>query len=290
MPLYLGTHCGKIRGFPDFESRTKLIGETLGDISYCPFHQIYISGPYKYSRLYDDSTLKKMRKWLADNSTHAIAHGSYVSNPWKLRPQALAVVRTQLADCTMAGLDGLVVHLDASANNEENFAEAITQCTDDTEGASLILEINASAQKPATGCPFKSEFLSWHEPHKILNAFDTAKECSKGTPIELCIDTAHLFSSGVSLETRKSAEGFFDTLEVSSDELYIHLNDSVGNFGTGKDIHGVLGRDKIWGNGDLSGLEYILEMIYDYEIPAILERNRESIKGDLQCIKKILGE
>lgn len=289
MPLYLGTHCPKVAGMPDFDTYTKKIRNGLPDISFCPFHQIFISGPYSYKRLYSDEALAKIK----ETGIRAIAHGSYVSNPWKLRPQSIGVISRQLADCNLAGLEGLVIHLDKNANNESDFISAIEQCTssDNSDGASLILEINASAQKPAGDeLPFGSKCLSWHEPEKIMRAFDTAKDSSAGTPIELCIDTAHLFSSGVTLETRESAEKFFDALEVDSNELYIHLNDSVGNFGTGKDIHGVLGQDKIWGNGDLSGLEYIMELIYDYEIPAVLERNKNDIKYDLQTINKIFSD
>jgi deoxyribonuclease-4 len=80
-------------------------------------------------------------------------------------------------------------------------------------------------------------------------------------PVGLCIDTCHLYVSGVSLEDRDSAARYFAEIETSGLPYFIHLNDSVGDYLSFVDRHGTLGTN-IWLE-DKSGLKYIKSLDCD---------------------------
>jgi hypothetical protein len=74
-------------------------------------------------------------------------------------------------------------------------------------------------------------------------------------PIGICIDTCHLYVSGISLDSRIKAKKYLDKIDFP---FIIHLNDSANSIGSFIDRHAELG-NLIWKN-DQSGLKYILEL------------------------------
>jgi len=88
---------------------------------------------------------------------------------------------------------------------------------------------------------------SYETPAK-LNAFCRAmqKAC---TPWGLCIDTSHLWRSGVDLSTWEQAKEWFEGLEFPKRVELIHFNANLEeNFGRGRDVHQIplAATDGIW--------------------------------------------
>lgn len=278
MVLYIGTHCN----ITNFDNCTSLFAKI--PVQTSPFHQIFVAGPRSYKINYSDDQLIALNAELDTSGIRCVAHATYLSNPWKGASRTIGHVRAQLKACDKGGLEGLVIHLDNNANNEEAFTNTISAISQDRGDANIIIEINASKNKTLDSPAFSSRESSWRDPHKLSEAIAVAKEESKSRDISLCIDTAHLFSSGISFEEDDTVEEWFDNFTVPYEDIMFHLNDSVGNFGTGKDIHGILGVDKIWGNGDLSGLHYLMKMAYEYEIPMVLERDLKKVPQDVETL------
>jgi endonuclease IV len=135
----------------------------------------------------------------------------------------------------------------------------------------LWLEINAA--KPTEG--------TFETPEKITTLFNKLNNPSFG----LCIDTAHLWSLGVSMTTHDEALHWLEKLpDVPT---MIHLNDSRAVFGSGVDRHQTLTMGNIW-HEDCTGLMVILDWAYKAGYMIILERHPEGLKSDLKTITRLI--
>jgi deoxyribonuclease-4 len=190
--------------------------------------------------------------------------------------------------CTGQDRVGFVVHLEneslerniEAADRVLNYAKSF--------GVQVIFEINAVTVGPIFDRP------------EVCRAF--VQELSKNhnkQSFGLCVDTAHLWSSGVDLSSSadvvKWFEGFVDPTFIR----LIHLNDSANELG-GADKHAPIGHGKMWEfadkNGNKSfefvrlprhpnipktqelGFIQVLRYAKKYNIDVILERGRESAR------------
>lgn len=87
------------------------------------------------------------------------------------------------------------------------------------------------------------------------------KSANLPLPVGLCIDTCHMYASGVSPASSSDIASYIREIETSGLPYIIHLNDSIGEEGSFIDRHGELGT-KIWLN-DKSGLKYIKRLDCD---------------------------
>jgi len=117
--------------------------------------------------------------------------------------------------------------------------------------------------------------------------------------------SAHLFSSGINLATKEQAAQYLYDIHSALDEyepaIMFHLNDSAGNFGTGKDIHDHITQGKIWAgysekvantlgvsHAELfsrSGVGFILNYARETNRALILER--DDANHDLDLISRL---
>jgi endonuclease IV len=79
-------------------------------------------------------------------------------------------------------------------------------------------------------------------------------------PIGICVDTCHLYVSGISLDSAESVDHYFAKLRNLGLPILIHLNDSVGDYNSLIDRHAELGT-KIWEH-EKSGLAELLKLPY----------------------------
>jgi len=87
------------------------------------------------------------------------------------------------------------------------------------------------------------------------------KNSNISIPVGLCIDTCHLYVSGISLASANTAREYMTEIESVGLPILMHLNDSVNELGSFNDRHGELG-SKIW-KDDKSGLRYLKNTTYD---------------------------
>jgi endonuclease IV len=78
--------------------------------------------------------------------------------------------------------------------------------------------------------------------------------------VGICIDTCHLYASGQTISTGTECKSYFDQFNGCGLPILIHLNDSIGDFGSLIDRHAELGT-KIWNGGD--GLRHIIGLGHD---------------------------
>jgi len=73
---------------------------------------------------------------------------------------------------------------------------------------------------------------------KLGNRLETLLKLIEGTPLGLCFDTCHAFAAGYPVhQDPQGVIGQLDTIIGLANLPVIHLNDSVGEFGSGVDHH-----------------------------------------------------
>lgn len=103
----------------------------------------------------------------------------------------------------------------------------------------------------------------------------------KGFKFGICVDTCHMYSSGVNLSMVSKMTEIIDKLKSFNVPILIHLNDSNGELGSLIDHHAPLGT-RIWAK-DKSSLKLLLSQPWD----AIIElKPIDKIKESLDFINK----
>ena len=112
--------------------------------------------------------------------------------------------------------------------------------------------------------------------HSLGRTFDEFRKIYEGIDINtigICIDTQHIFASGVnSLSNHEDVVKMFDQVESVSggNPTVIHLNDSKKVFNAKVDRHENITEGYIW-NQEKEGLCSLLDICYDKSIDCILE-------------------
>lgn len=185
----------------------------------------------------------------------------------------------ELERCALLNLPYLVLHPGASTgwSTQEGIAqmtlfleEIIQKASDKT----MILLENMAGQGSVIGKNF--EELAY-----IINGL--SKDAQK--KIGVCIDTCHLFSSGISFDTCKTYDSMwkkFDKLIGISKIKVIHLNDSKSPFGSFIDRHEHITKGTI----PISSFKLLLQDKQFANIPKILETPHTSLDDHLINIQK----
>lgn len=84
------------------------------------------------------------------------------------------------------------------------------------------------------------------------------KDAKLPLPVGLCVDTCHLFVSGISLASAKSVREYMEPVITVGLPVIIHLNDSENPLGSFVDRHAELGK-LIW-KDDRSGLVELMHL------------------------------
>jgi sugar phosphate isomerase/epimerase len=234
-----------------------------------------------------------LRAFLAARpNLQVVAHGAHGDYPWTGKPGAAEFIRRELAVCAAAGLVGLVIHLGKAP------PEAVVAALPSLEpgGAGKrggdaprgrpLLFLETPAVKPANAL--------YETPEKLAALFAEIRRADSGLCRHgLCIDTAHLWSSGVDLETYEAAEGWLGRLErlsaaIPPDRVMIHLNDSGDRRGGGVDRHAPLLQGKMWGayqgRPQQSGLAAFVDYIERHGLLAVLERPGVALLDDYAAL------
>lgn len=240
---------------------------------------MFIAGPRKQENLIGPEESKELKEYLDASALRAIAHGTYADYPWNGNPHAAQFIRQEADAGYKAGISGLVVHLPNKP--VETVLKYLPRIY---PAAKLTIYLEMVAVSPA-----KSEYET---PQKLRKLFQAIREKTDPTLLKtgLCIDTAHLWSCGVDISDRKSAEKWLNELESFSDvippsKIMLHLNDSLYPLGAGKDAHAPLMRGKIWESyrekPSESGLAAFVDYADAHTMPVILERKPpEALAGD----------
>lgn len=154
---------------------------------------------------------------------------------------------------------GVIVHIGSHLGAgfdsvKDKLATVIQRILTNTENCDLILE-NDAGQNGKIGSPEELSFL--------INTIDDDR-------LKMCLDSAHLFESGVDIRKVATVEKFtklLQSLHLLDKLVCIHLNDSATTLDSHHDMHANLGEGEI----GLEGLKNLINHPSFKSLPLILE-------------------
>jgi deoxyribonuclease-4 len=186
--------------------------------------------------------------------------------------QSVEVLIREIRRCAQLDIKFLVLHFGSHQNSsiEEGQRRVIEACkkglreTPDS-GVTLLLETSAGTRN-SLGSRFE-------DVRKVIDGVGDE------TRIGVCLDTCHVFSSGYDIRNNasvsKTLDEFDNAIGLSKLRL-IHLNDSKGGLGEGKDRHEHIGRGQIKDQGFKS----ILSTKKIQHVPFVLETPIDAVGDD----------
>ena len=253
--------------------------------------QIFIAGPRNFSMTMRPEEADELKAYLNDSVARGerlsvISHGTFMDFPWNGAPYPIKFIQKELNMCSRAGINGLVIHL-----GKPPIEKVMTYLPH-------IVSVQRDALVFLETPHVKPENSHYETPEKLADLFRAIRKLDPGLcKFGLCIDTAHIWSCGVDLQSFESAEEWLRRLEAIADvippeRIIIHLNDSHDACGSGLDHHASLLEGKIWGEYKSrprqSGLAAFIDYIIRHDTITILERKpKEALLDDYAAIQRL---
>lgn len=232
--------------------------------------QVFVAGPRNLVPTLTDEEADGLRAYLDERPELAvISHGTYMDFPWGGNHYLARFIRGELAACARAGIAGLVVHLGKPPVDvvREILPRLLTEHP-------VLIYLETPHLKP--------ENSHYETPEKLARLFRSVRELDPGLcRFALCVDTAHLWSSGADIQSYRAAADWLRRLELQADvippdRVAFHLNDSYDARGSGADHHAPLLQGELWGpyreTPHESGLAAFVEYMSRHRSLVILER------------------
>lgn len=154
---------------------------------------------------------------------------------------------------------GVIVHIGSHLGAgfdtvKDQIVSVIQRILSSTADCDLILE-NDAGQNGKIGSPEEISFL--------INKINDPR-------LKMCLDSAHLFESGVNIQDVSSVEKFsqqLTSLSLAEKLVCLHLNDSATVFDSHRDMHANIGEGEI----GLVGLRNLINHPTFSSLPLILE-------------------
>lgn len=227
--------------------------------------QIFTHGPRStYKTNINSTEVYKLSRKL---KMHVWIHSTYLTNLWKDEEYAKKLVIDEIKELQTIKAKGLVIHLPKSLPS--NLVPALHKLTKLKVG-NIVLEMKACIPDDNT---------TYESPEKINRFIDNLKEHKiSHRQVSICIDTAHIYSSGQKISTYKQATDYLSNLKYPKWVSLIHLNGS--NSKNNKDVHAVpFGKkDFIWKKYTYqnSGFRAFIEFAIKYKCDIIFEIDVEN--------------
>jgi len=263
---------------------------------------IFISNPRGLNIILKELDEKKeLCDFITKTNINIIAHSSYVAYLWnKTNPEKyMDFVEREYIICKENLISGLVIHLPKDnilkkKHIKDTIKSLITKIHKINEGDDItrpVIYLETPAIVPM--------WASYDTPKKLSILFNIINKIDQNHPFGLCIDTAHLWTSGNDISTYDGAKRWFTELMSSPyipyNKIIIHLNDSANELGHGPDKHESLTHGHIWKDYKNraalknSGLYFIIQFANLHNIPLILERNNnEKLAEDYTILSKLI--
>jgi endonuclease IV len=246
------------------------------------FFQIFISGPQKLKLLLSDEEIIELREFITDK-IKIIAHSAFAAYPWTGMPYPAIFIKKELKVCKKAGLHGLVVHL-----GKQDIPEVMKNISNLMIKNCPLIYLETPALKP--------ENSHYVKPKDIGLLFKSIRKIDPNLKyFGLCIDSAHLWTSGIDIRSYENAAAWLDEMMkqgIPAKNIIIHLNDSKTPMGSGIDQHEMLMEGLIWkeyiDSPKASGLYAFLDFSHKYQMHIVLERRiRDELIHDYCLLKSI---
>jgi deoxyribonuclease-4 len=245
--------------------------------------QMFTRNPrgWKFKKLKKDEVNEFKRKIELYGLTPTVSHMPYLPNlssPKKvIYNKSLRSLITELDRCAALGVPYVVTHLGSHLGKGpeiglERIVTAINEALSEDKGNAILLLENTAGTRNSMGSTFE-------EINRILNGVETKDR------VGVCFDTAHAFAAGYDLRTgeevNRTIEKFDSAMGLRLLKL-IHLNDSKGELGSGRDRHEHIGLGYI---GE-QGFRALLHHKAVRDLPFIMETPIDTRRDDVGNIRK----
>lgn len=249
----------------------------------CDTYQIFTSNPRGWrSKPLSDDLVEAFKSRLSGSGIWpVVGHMPYLPNlaspKESVYSRSVEALRDELMRCSALGIPYLVTHMgshlgsgrDSGISRIASAIEGVIQHSDTTR---ILLETTSGSRNSIGG---RFEDLA------------EVRERVGSDLIGVCLDTCHVFAAGYDLRDEPGLDATlrrFDGTVGLRNLLLLHLNDSVGDLGSGLDRHEHIGMGKI-------GLEGFAAVINDHrlrELPMIMETpvdERRDDRGNLEVVR-----
>ena len=250
--------------------------------------QIFVSNPRQLTLSLEpgSAAVAELRAHIEETGLAVFAHSSYVAAPFSTGPTGdagVAFIHQELAVCAAAGIRGLVVHLpklpldDLLARVPELIHPACAQ---------VQIYLETPAVRPANA--HYETGLKLGRLFRGLRAVDP-----DGSIFGLCIDTAHLWTSGIDISSLELATAWLAELpRAAARAVLFHANDSLRELGQGPDAHAGLAKGRIWSayadSPAASGIAAFAAYAAEHGCSVILERKpKEALYSDYRLLAQL---
>ena len=285
--MRIGYHAGFS---PNLEKNTtkKLTGditEIKNDQANCfQFFTRSPQGPALYSKM-NDLVLNEMDTILKKENIKAVIHTAYTLNfckEFNVDDKHLKILIDELKIAERIHAIGAVVHFGSYLKLPKNLGihnmmMSLISVIKQTPKLKSMIILETTAGEGTAIC------TTIEEIGEFYHAFP--KRYRKR--IGFCVDTCHIFASGVDLRDSNVMKEYFqkfDKLIGMEKLLVVHFNDSKSKFNSHVDRHESIGHGQI----GRKSLKNVFKYLYKYRIPAILETN--DIANDIKILVKWKNE
>jgi len=257
LPVRVGSHVSIRRGYKEAAANAAAIGAKA--------YQYFPKNPRSLLvKSFDRADAARCKAFCGEHGLASIAHAPYPVNLAAVDPEQRARTEASLLNdldiAEACGSIGVVVHFGIYKGPDilagyRSIIHALDAVLEQWEGSAKLLIENQAGDHAAMGTTFE----------ELVQIRSLSKHPQR---IGFCLDTCHLFASGVWDGTNESewsakarAIGYLDHLAA------VHLNDSVHPSGARRDRHAPVGRGMI-GAGAFRKLLAIPEL---RGVPLVLE-------------------
>jgi apurinic endonuclease APN1 len=234
------------------------------------------------SKKIDDGDIAKVNKFIKQHNHHLIIHGvlamNLCSKPSTIKHYIYPNIEYDLNIVERMGGIGVVLHFGFQNDTDgrdiayKNMATNVIKILDLAEKSApntkLILETPAGKKNQiATTTEDFAEL--WNLIPKVYYK-----------RLGICVDTAHIFSSGIDIRTTAGVNAYLDNFNKLIGLKHLvcfHINDSKVELNSRKDLHEGIGQGYIYGKdkgGSLEGLYTIHQFATKFKIPMALETHK----------------
>ncbi|MBN2585494.1 deoxyribonuclease IV [Patescibacteria group bacterium] len=234
--MLIGYHVSAAGGLHKAIAEAEIIG--------CTAIQIFVGSPQVWQTPEVDlAVVKKFKGALSKSKVKKVlVHSAYLPNPAShkntLRRMSLKKMKEEIRVAYAIGADGYNFHCGSNQNsNEEGLKLAtetlnrLAELSDEKYPIPLIIENDAGAG------------------NRIGDTIEELAQIWRGIKNKkrfgFCLDTCHLFVSGIDLRTKKDIDALvkkFDKLIGIQHLKFIHVNDALFELGSKKDRHALIGQ------------------------------------------------
>jgi endonuclease IV len=205
--------------------------------------QIFVRGPMNRKLLFDADEIETIKNM----KLNIIVHGAYVSNLfYKNEKSSFSLYNKEIEIATQLNANGIICHL----------------CNNTNEFIVNKLKRFVELYEPKTRIYLETVPDGDNSISNINNLFALLKQNNILHHFGICIDTAHLWASGI------DSHAYISKIKVT--HKIIHFNDDLNDFNSKKDMHVSIGYGQIWENNDK--YKSIISYAKSHKIPLILER------------------